>query len=75
MLQKQLISRAVIAKAVYYYSNSDVHPSGEVKSTGTAKDHRDAGGLPNSLTVSKGTKIILIRNIYTSHGLVKRVMG
>ena len=45
------------------------------KCTNISKDDRVAGGLPSSLTVSKGTRIMLIRNISTSHGLVNGAMG
>ena len=38
--QKQLSFRAVIVKTVHYYSNSDIHPRGEVKSTDISKDDR-----------------------------------
>ena len=72
---KQLSSRAVTVKAVHYYSNSDIHPCGEVKSTDIPKDDRDAGGLPGSLTVSTETRIMLIQNIYASNGLVSGTMG
>ena len=62
-------------KAVHYYSNSDIHSSGEVKTTDIPDDVRDAGGFSSSLTVLKGTRTMLIRNIYTSHELVNGAMG
>ncbi|XP_053389653.1 ATP-dependent DNA helicase PIF1-like [Mercenaria mercenaria] len=39
------------------------------------KDDRDAGGLPNILHVSRGTRVMLIRNIATDQGLVNGALG
>jgi len=39
------------------------------------EDDREAGGLPRILKVSKGTRIMLIRNINTPEGLVNGAMG
>ena len=71
---KQLSSRAVTVKAVHYYSNSDIHPCGEVKSTDIPKDDRDASEM-TEMTASTDTIIMLIRNIYASNGLVSGAMG
>lgn len=74
-MQKMVPSQAYVVNAVHYYSRSDINPAGEVNSKDIPEDDRDAGGLPASLTVSKGTRIMLIRNIYTAHGLVNGAMG
>ena len=38
-------------------------------------DDRDAGGLPLSLCISKGTRVMLIRNMATDHGMVNGLLG
>ncbi|MEW8546654.1 MAG: DUF6570 domain-containing protein [Candidatus Thiodiazotropha sp.] len=38
-------------------------------------DDRNAGGLPKTLTVSVGTRVMLIRNIATDQGLVNGALG
>ena len=71
--QKQMLSRAVTVRDVHYCTNSDIRPCGEVKRTDIPKDGRDAGGLQISLTVSKGTRMILSRNIFqTMDWLIER---
>lgn len=38
-------------------------------------DDRDAGGLPNVLHLFNGTRIMLLRNLFTQFGLVNKAVG
>ena len=38
-------------------------------------DDRDAGGLPRNLVLSIATRVTLIRNIATEHGLINGALG
>ena len=61
--------------AEHYFSASDMRPGADVDSAYIPAHDRQAGGLPRSLTVSSGSRVMLIRNIYTRQGLVNGAMG
>lgn len=61
---------------MHHFSPYDMHQkNSSVDLDLIPEDDREAGGLPNKITVSKGTRIMLIRNINTPEGLVNGAMG
>ena len=57
-------------KAAHFFSQSEIKPSREVDDQYIPQDDRNAGGLLSCLILSKGTRVMLTSNIYTSQGLV-----
>ena len=76
MMQNSFKNRSIFTiPAKHYFSQNDICPKEMVQNELIPDDDRDAGGLINVLKVSIGTRIMLIRNIYTSQGLVNGAMG
>ena len=74
-IQKKIDSKTINIRAKHVFSQNDIAKNNEVSDDLIPKDDRDAGGLPLLLTVSCGTRVMLIRNIYTNQGLVNGAMG
>lgn len=75
-IQKLINEPTFSVKAYHYFSQSDFgSKDGNVTDDLIPEDDRDAGGLPQILTFSKQTRIMLIRNIFTKEGLVNGAMG
>ena len=74
-MQQILSESTYTIVAVHSFSQTDFGSKGNVSNDLIPDDDRNAGGLPQFLKVSKGTRIMLIRNIYTKRGLVNGAMG
>lgn len=74
-LQSLLNSRVHTFMSDHVFSNYDVHPGLDVPPELIPNDDRHAGGLPQELQVSVGTRVMLLRNLVTNEGLVNGAMG
>lgn len=74
-LQSQLDGVLHTFMAEHVFSHYDVHPGLDVPSKLIPQDDKYAGGLPNELQVSVGTRVMLLRNLVTREGLVNGAMG
>lgn len=73
--QEELRSSTVKITAEHFYSSQNTSAGGEVPDHLIPEDDRLAGNLPNVLELSVGTRIMLIRNITASTGLVNGALG
>ena len=62
-------------EASHVYSKYDMEAGYNVASEYIPDDDRHAGGLPSSLQISLGTRVMLLRNLLTEEGLVNGAMG
>ena len=75
-MQRIVLETTYSIEARHNFSQSDFgNKEDEITDDLIPEDDRDAGGLPRILTISKGTRIMLIRNIFTKEGLVNGAMG
>ena len=72
-MQSTLNVNPPYVEAIHFFSQSDIKPHEVDKFI--PEDDRNAGGLFKILVISKGTRTMLTRNIYTSEGLVNGVTG
>ena len=71
-----LVSNDIITiPAIHFYSQNDVATSQEFSEEHIPPDDRNAGGMPHILRLSVGSRIMLLRNIFTSQGLVNGALG
>ena len=75
--QSQLLGAVamITIAAEHFYSAHDAECGQEVSDYYIPEDERHAGNLVNSLHICVGTRVMLIRNIMTSDGLVNGAMG
>lgn len=73
--QCALFQEGTTLNAIHYFSSADIAPKENVTSELIPDDDRDAGGLPNKLIVSCGTRVMLLRNLAVKQGLVNGAMG
>ena len=52
-----------------------IRPSQEFNETHIPKDDRNAGGMPKVLELCIGSRVTLLRNIFTSQGLLNGALG
>lgn len=74
-MQVLLSRKCIEVKAKHYYSQDDIEKKGPISDDDIPVDDRNAGGLPCQLQISTGTRVMLIKNIYTSKGLVNGALG
>ena len=73
--QKLLKSKCYNIAAEHSYTCGCNSHSNFVSDEHIPSDDRDCGGLPKSLCLSVGTKVILLKNLMTEHGLVNGADG
>ena len=74
-MQNILSSFQHVYNAEHIFSENDINPSQGVPDNLIPDDDRDAGGIPASILMSVGTRVMLIRNLNTQAGLVNGVIG
>ena len=72
--QQKLLANTISIPAIHQVAHGEL-PQDEDVSNYIPEDDRVAGGLPGILNLSVGTRVRLIRNIATDHGLVNDAMG
>lgn len=73
--QKKIKAKTHVIKAVDCYSCGCSCHGSEVNKKHIPEDDRDCGGLAHILKLSVGTKVILVKNLLTSSGLVNGADG
>jgi len=68
-------AKSEILKAEEAYTCGCSSHGSEVEEEHIPPDDRDCGGLPKTLTLSVGTKVILVKNLVTESGLVNGADG
>lgn len=74
-VQSSMKTADVVIPASHFFSMNDVAPHEEFHEKYIPVDDRNAGGMPNTLRLSKGSRVMLLRNIYTKQGLVNGALG
>jgi hypothetical protein len=74
-MQLLLSQECIEVKAKHYFSQDDIEKKRPLSSDDIPADDRNAGGLPCHIQISIGTRVMLIKNIYTSKGLVNGALG
>ena len=62
-------------KAIHYFSSKDHTPGADVPLSLIPTNDHDAGNLPKTIQLSISSRVMLIRNVMTTHGLVNGAMG
>ena len=73
--QKLLKTKHYVITADHSYTCGCANHGSQVNSEHIPEDDRDCGGIPKSLCLSVGTKIILLKNLMTQQGLVNGADG
>ena len=73
--QASLSLNFYLQTANHSFLTFDINPGGQVSNELIPKHDRNAGGLPLTLHISIGTRIMLLRNLLTEEGLVNGAMG
>lgn len=74
-MQVLLSQGCIEVKAKHHFSQDDIEKKGLLSNDDIPVDDRNAGGLPCLLQISIGTRVMLIKNIYISKGLVNGALG
>ncbi|XP_070184181.1 ATP-dependent DNA helicase PIF1-like [Littorina saxatilis] len=75
MCQSTLSETTTTIPAIHFFSSNDPSCGQNITAQIIPSDDRIAGGLMGILTVSKNSRLMLIRNICTPDGLVNGAMG
>ena len=73
--QKLLKAKHYVINAEHSYTCGCANHGSQVNNEHIPSDDRDCGGIPNCLCLSVGTKVILLKNLMTQHGLVNGADG
>ena len=74
--QQSLLNEALETfHAIHYFASSDPNTGHDVPNSFIPQDDSYAGGLPSCIQLSINSRVMLIRNINTQHGLVNGAMG
>lgn len=68
-------NEVISVPALHFYSDNDVAPAEPFNEEHIPPDDRDAGGMPREFTFTIGSRVILLRNIFTAQGLVNGALG
>ena len=74
-IQNQLDQNSIVIHSKHIFSDFDSNAGSIAPDRFIPTDDRDAGGLPNILCVSRNSRVMLLRNIMTSQGLVNGATG
>ena len=73
--QNLLKTKHYVITAEHSYTCGCANHGSKVNKKHIPEDDRDCGGMPKCLTLSVGTKVILLKNLLTQHGLVNGADG
>ena len=75
LCQQEICSEKIVIQAEHFFSSSDAQAGLPYPSEFIPDDDRIAGNIPCSLELSVGSRVMLLRNIEVTSGLVNGALG